>query len=234
MRSKPSTHPLPRSGLRMPASILSVVVFPPPLAPITPHTSPGRRASATLSTTTRCWYRFARPSTATRCPQASREPPRQLAAASPMNVAKSAEHVLCRFGAKRQYAGPNREAGSQLREREPDRRGTRVAHAIGVDEYAFRLDPKIGPDELRHVSVHLVRDDMVDYVDAGTESVSNGCPAIEQLGSADSHRREIVLELERAAGNEWSVRPAGGQCEARLPAEADLAEEVAGDARSEL
>src|SRR5882724_1185398 len=174
MRSKPSTRPFPRSGLRMPASIRSVVVFPPPLAPITPHTSPGRRASATLSTTTRCWYRFARPSTATRCPQSPREPPRPSSGASPMNVTEPAEHVLRGLGAKRQYAGTKLEARSQLGQCEPDRRGTGVTQTIGVDEYAFRLDLKIGPDQLRHVSVHLVRDDMVDYVDTGTQSASDG------------------------------------------------------------
>src|SRR5262249_8135274 len=77
-----------------------------------------------------------------------------------------------------------------------------------------------------------MRDDVVYGVHSDPQRACDRGAVSEQLGSAGPHRRAIVLELKRSPFNERQVRAAGSKSEAGRPTEADLAEEVVGDARA--
>src|SRR5215208_1315481 len=63
--SRPATVPRPALGRTRPVSILMVVVFPAPLGPRKPKTSPRRTAKLTASTAVKAPYRRVSPSTST-------------------------------------------------------------------------------------------------------------------------------------------------------------------------
>src|SRR5579864_7842810 len=166
-RSNPSTRPCPLSGLRIPASIRSVVVFPPPFAPTRPNTSPARSSSVSFSTATRCVYHFVTSSTATRISPGSDGVTLFSSMLSSVNIVEPAEHILSRFRSQDEYGSTGFEARPQLGEGQPDRGRARVTQTLGVDEYVRRLDTEEGAQKLRHVPVRLMGDDVVHRLDTG-------------------------------------------------------------------
>src|SRR5215510_10682858 len=162
----------------------SVVVFPPPFAPTRPKTSPACSVSASFSTATRCPYRFVTSSTATRVLRARTEVSLFPSVGSAMDIGEPSEHVLCRLCPQGEHARPRLEARPQFGESQPNGRGACVAHTLGVDEYASRLDPKIGTEKRRHTAVRLMRDEVVYRVNRYPQRARDRSATIEQLGSA--------------------------------------------------
>ena len=152
---------------------------------------------------------------------------RSRQAVSPVNIVKPPEHKIGRLRSQREYTRTVFEVRSQLGEGQPDGCRARVAQTSGVDEYALRLDAEQGTQKIRHAPICLVWDDVVYCLDIGPERARGRNSVIEELWSATPDRREIVFELESPAFDEGFVRAASMKCEARLTAEAYLAEEVA-------
>jgi hypothetical protein len=56
-----------------------------------------------------------------------------------------------------------------------------------------------------------MRYDVVNRVDTGSEQAGDRCSLIEKLRSVVAHRRKVVIEFDRATGDERLVGTARGE-----------------------